>query len=270
MRLNQQRSFGFQPESSRTVSRARYLFYALMIAALSTSIAHSQERSPDTPTQARKRQAAPRGLTKYLGRRIASPMGFEHMNWLNRAERIQEENPQEMLEQLDLKEGMVVCDMGSGDGYHTLQMAPRVGPTGKVIAVDIQPEMLQALSRRLATQGVDNVDVILGDLWDPKLEENSIDLLLMVDVYHEFSHPIEMLAAIRRSLKPDGKIALVEFRAEDPTVLIRPEHKMPKAQIYKEYTANGFKVAREYDKLPWQHLIFMERDEEWKGGSDKP
>ena len=188
------------------------------------------------------------------------------MDWLSRPERIQEENPQEMLEQLGLKDGMVVCDLGCGDGYHTLQMAPRVGPSGKVIAVDIQPQMLQELSRRLAEKNVDNVDTILGDLWDPKLAEASIDLVLMVDVYHEFSHPVQMLEAIRRSLKPTGLIALVEFRAEDPTVLIRPEHKMPKTQIYKEYFANGFKIAREYDKLPWQHLIFLERDE--KGSSN--
>lgn len=215
-----------------------------------------------------KAKPEPKGLTKYLGRRIASTMGYQHMDWLSRPERIQEENPKEMLEQLGLEEGWVVCDLGCGDGYHTLQIAPVVGPSGKVIAVDIQPQMLQELSRKLAESKVNNVDTILGDLWDPKLAEASVDLVLMVDVYHEFSHPVQMLDAIRRSLKPNGKIALVEFRAEDPTVLIRPEHKMPKAQIYKEYTANGFKVAREYDKLPWQHLIFLERDESWKAKAE--
>ena len=150
-----------------------------------------------------------------------------------------------------------------------LQMAPKVGPTGKVIAVDIQPQMLQELSRRMIENNIPNIDTILGDLWDPKLTEASVDLVLMVDVYHEFSHPVQMLDAIRRALKPKGLVALVEFRAEDPTVLIRPEHKMPKAQIYKEYLANGFKVAREYDKLPWQHLIFLERDEEWSPKSER-
>ena len=127
-----------------------------------------------------------------------------------------------MLEQLKLKDGMVVCDLGAGDGYHTLQMAPRVRPTGKVIAVDIQPEMLQELSRKLAEKKYENVETVLGELWDPKLPENSVDLVLMVDVYHEFSHPVQMLAALRKALKPDGLIALVEFRLEDPTVLIRP------------------------------------------------
>ena len=206
---------------------------------------------------------APQGVTKYLGRRVAQPMGYTHMNWLSRPERIKEENPQEMLEQLNLKDGMVVCDLGAGDGYHTLQMAPRVFPKGKVIAVDIQPEMLQELSRKLAEKKFENVDTILGELWDPKLPDHSVDLVLMVDVYHEFSHPVQMLAALRKALKPDGLIALVEFRLEDPTVLIRPEHKMTKAQILKEYKANGFKVAREYDRLPWQHLMFMQPDATW-------
>ncbi len=205
----------------------------------------------------------PKGLTKYLGRRIAQPMAYTHMNWLSRPERIQEENPQEMLEQLNLKDGLVVCDLGSGDGYHTVQMAPRVGPTGKVVAVDIQPQMLQELSRRLAEMKLENVETVLGELWDPKLQEKSVDLVLMVDVYHEFSHPVQMLSALRNALKPNGLIALVEFRAEDPTVLIRAEHKMTKAQILKEYSANGFKVAKEYDRLPWQHLMFMQRDESW-------
>ena len=222
----------------------RYLIVMLTIAAL-----HAVETRPlwgqEIATRDSKTQAeAPKGVTKYLGRRVAQPMGYTHMNWLSRPERIQEENPQEMLEQLKLKDGMVVCDLGAGDGYHTLQMAPRVGPTGKVIAVDIQPEMLQELSRKLAEKKFENVETVLGELWDPKLPENSVDLVLMVDVYHEFSHPVQMLAALRKALMPDGLIALVEFRLEDPTVLIRPEHKMTKVQILKEYKANGFKLQR--------------------------
>lgn len=227
------------------------------------SIAAAQEKGEANQSTADKsrRVSEPRGLINYLGRRIASPMGYQHMDWLSRPERIQEENPQEMLDQLKLKDGMVVCDLGSGDGYHTLQMAPKVGPSGKVVAVDIQPQMLQELSRRMAANKIENIDTILGDLWDPKLQPESIDLVLMVDVYHEFSHPVQMLSAIRKALKPTGRIALVEFRAEDPTVLIRPEHKMSKVQILKEYKDNGFRVASEYDKLPWQHLMFMEKDD---------
>ncbi len=221
---------------------------------------HGQDR---LQAESKNKLEEPKALTKYLGRRVAQPMGYMHMNWLSRPERIQEENPKEMLEQLKLRDGLVVCDMGSGDGYHTLQMAPRVGPTGKIIAVDIQPQMLQELSRKLAEKKLENVETVLGELWDPKLPEHAVDLVLMVDVYHEFSHPVQMLAALRKALKPDGLIALVEFRAEDPTVLIRAEHKMTKAQILKEYKANGFKVAKEYDRLPWQHLMFMQPDESW-------
>lgn len=248
-------------------------FFPIVLTAMLCSIAKAQEQSKldapklDTTKGERTKGEEPKGVTKYLGRRVAQPMGYMHMNWLSRPERIQEENPQEMLDQLNLKPGLVVCDLGAGDGYHTLQIAPRVGPNGKVIAVDIQPQMLQELSRRLADKKLENVETILGELWDPKLPENSVDLVLMVDVYHEFSHPTQMLAALRKSLAPNGLIALVEFRAEDPTVLIRAEHKMTKAQILKEYKANGFKLAKEYDRLPWQHLMFMQRDDAW---TEKP
>jgi ubiquinone/menaquinone biosynthesis C-methylase UbiE len=203
---------------------------------------------------------APEPLTKYLGRRIAQPMSYHGIPWLNRPERIQEENPEEMLEQLQVKPGMTVCDMGCGDGYYTVELARRVGPEGKVLAVDIQPEMLQELSRRCERLDIKNVDMVLGLPHDPTLPEGQVDLILMVDVYHEFSNPVEMLDAMRRSLKPDGRIALVEFRGEDPTVPIKPEHKMTKKQILKEYKANGFKLVSQYDRLPWQHLMFLGRD----------
>jgi ubiquinone/menaquinone biosynthesis C-methylase UbiE len=193
----------------------------------------------------------------YMGRRVAAPMSHVGADWLIRSERESEEDPKQMLGQLGLQPGMVVCDMGCGNGYYALPMAEMVGKDGKILAVDIQPEMLQLLSRRSATQGLENIDMILGTIKDPKLPEAGVDLVLMVDVYHEFSHPEEMLAAIRKSLKPSGRIALVEFREEDPSVPIKPEHKMSKKQIIKEYTANGFKLHSEYEGLPWQHLMFM-------------
>jgi ubiquinone/menaquinone biosynthesis C-methylase UbiE len=202
----------------------------------------------------------PEALTKYLGRRIALPMSYHGIPWLNRPERMQEENPQEMLEQLRVEPGMTVCDMGCGDGYYTVELARRVGADGKVLAVDIQPEMLQELSRRCERMEIKNVDMVLGLPHDPKLPEGQVDLILMVDVYHEFSNPVQMLKAMRRSLKPNGRIALVEFRAEDPTVPIKPEHKMTKKQILKEYKANGFKLVSQYDRLPWQHLMFLGPD----------
>ncbi|XZE33520.1 class I SAM-dependent methyltransferase [Pirellulaceae bacterium SH501] len=241
------------------------LFSVLFLFPIAPPIAIAQEKLADKPEQKDASPSKPpRGLTTYMGRRIALPMSYHGIPWLNRPERIDEEKPSEMLDQLRLRDGMVVCDMGSGDGYYTFQMASRVAPSGRVIAVDIQPEMLQALSRKMEDKQVRNIDTILGELWDPKLESESLDLVLMVDVYHEFSHPVHMLAAIRKALKPDGVIALVEFRAEDPTVPIKPEHKMTKAQAIKEFKANGFKPVRQYDRLPQQHLLLMGKDADWK------
>lgn len=241
------------------------LLGTVFLFASVTPFAIAQEKPANNLEQKDKAPSKPpRGLTTYMGRRIALPMSYHGIPWLNRPERIDEEKPSEMLDQLRLRDGMVVCDMGSGDGYYTFQMASRVAPSGRVVAVDIQPEMLQALSRKMEDKQVRNIDTILGELWDPKLEAESLDLVLMVDVYHEFSHPVQMLAAIRKALKPDGVIALVEFRAEDPTVPIKPEHKMTKAQAIKEFKANGFKPVRQYDRLPQQHLLFMGKDVDWK------
>jgi ubiquinone/menaquinone biosynthesis C-methylase UbiE len=228
------------------------LFAVLLFAAVNSGVAQAQEK-PEAPI--------PEPLTKYLGRRIALPMSYHGIPWLNRPERIQEENPEEMLEQLKVQPGMTVCDMGCGDGYYTIELARRVGPTGKVIAVDIQPEMLQELSRRCEQNNLKNVDMILGLPHDPKLPEGKLDLILMVDVYHEFSNPIEMLDSMHKSLKKDGRIALVEFRGEDPQVPIKPEHKMTKKQILKEYEANAFRLVDQYDRLPWQHLMFLGPDD---------
>jgi len=231
---------------------------ALLLSMLSLAIlpeksqtCHGQDSSSKTEIE------PPEPLTKYMGRRIALPMSYHGIPWLNRPERIQEENPEEMLEQLNVKPGMTVCDMGCGDGYYTIELAKRVGPSGKVIAVDIQPEMLQELSRRCQRADLKNVEMVLGLPHDPKLPVGQIDVILMVDVYHEFSNPVEMLDAMRKSLKPDGRIALVEFRGEDPQVPIKPEHKMTKKQILKEYEANAMKLVGQYDRLPWQHLMFL-------------
>lgn len=247
--------------SIMTATLMRCLSVAVVLGLIAGPLSHQavaqKESKKDTG------ESVPKGLTKYMNRRIALPMSYHGIPWLNRPERIQEENPEEMLEQLKVTEGMVVCDMGCGDGYYSIQLSKLVGPKGKVLAVDIQPEMLQQLSRRCAESNVENIDMIHGAVHDPKLPEGEVDLVLMVDVYHEFSHPVQMLEAIRKSLKPTGVIALVEFRAEDPNVPIFPEHKMTKKQIAKEYQANGFELDREYDRLPWQHLQFWKR-------SDKP
>ena len=236
--------------------------FSVLICMLVASVidkCHGQEQTQKLASDSTE-QEAPKPLTKYMGRRIALPMSYHGIPWLNRPERIQEENPEEMLEQLDVKPGMTVCDIGCGDGYYTIELAKRVGPTGKVIAVDIQPEMLQELSRRCEHGNLKNVDMVLGLPHDPKLPVGQVDLILMVDVYHEFSNPVEMLNAMRKSLKPNGRIALVEFRGEDPQVPIKPEHKMTKKQILKEYEANSMKLVNQYDRLPWQHLMFLGPD----------
>lgn len=201
--------------------------------------------------------AAPPALTEYLGRQIAQTMHWSGAAWLVRHKRDREEATLRMREELRLKPGMKVCDMGAGNGYHTLPMAEAVGESGKVFAVDVQPEMIEMLKERIAAKKLTNIDPIVGLYHDPNLPPASCDLILLVDVYHEFSHPVQMLASMRKALRPGGMVVLVEFRAEDESVPIKPEHKMTKAQITKELTANGYQLAREFDELPWQHMMFF-------------
>ena len=203
----------------------------------------------------------PPALKEYQGREIAQTMHFLGAPWLTRESRNREEDCDTMLEALQVKPGDVVCDMGCGNGFYTLELAKLVGKRGKVIAVDIQREMLGLLDDRAKQEKVTNIDTVLGTVVDPMLPKEAVDLVLLVDVYHEFSHPVQMLAAIRNSLKPCGRIALVEFRAEDPNVPIKPLHKMSKEQVMKEFPPNGFKLVEEFDKLPWQHLMFFQRDD---------
>lgn len=206
----------------------------------------------------------------YLGREIAQTMHWSGAAWLIRHKRDKEESALEMREQLKLKPGMSACDMGSGNGYHTIPMAKAVGPEGKVYASEIQPEMLTLLEERAKKEGISNIIPVLGAQNDPKLPENTCDLILLVDVYHEFSDPVPMLAGMKKALKPGGKVVLVEFRAEDDDVPIKPEHKMSKEQILKEMNANGFKLAHSYDELPWQHMMFFEAGQETAPSLDNP
>lgn len=214
-----------------------------------------------TPAAPVAEEKEPPALTTYKGRTIAQTMHWQGAPWLQRREREQEENGGLMREQLDVKPGQTVCDLGSGDGYHTLWMAGVVGETGKVYAVDIQKEMLEMLQKRAEGRGIKNIISALGTPWDPKLPPASQDLILLVDVYHEFSHPEHMLKAMRTALKPDGRMVLVEFRSEDDHVPIKPEHKMSKAQILKEILPMGFKLAKQFDDLPWQHFMSFAKDE---------
>jgi len=203
--------------------------------------------APDTPI--------PPAPESYMGRTIARTMHYTGAPWLTRESREREEGTKLLIETLDVREGDVICDMGCGNGFYTLPLAELAGPEGRVYAVDIQPEMLSLLEERASEAGLANIVPTLGTLVDPKLPEGEVDLILCVDVYHEMSHPEQMLEAMRDSLAPDGRLVLVEFRAEDPKVPIKPLHKMSRAQVLKELTANGFELADEFDGLPWQHMM---------------
>ena len=200
----------------------------------------------------------PPAATHHLGREIAKTMHYTGAPWLVRESRKREEDCRLLLEALAVKEGQRICDLGCGNGFYTLEIARRVGPEGIVYAVDIQPEMLRMVARQAADEGLMNVRPILGTFIDPRLPKGEVDLVLCVDVYHEFSHPEQMLARIRESLAEGGQLVLAEFRGEDPAVPIKPLHKMTKAQIRVELEPAGYRVAREFDRLPWQHLMFFE------------
>jgi len=206
--------------------------------------------------------------THYLGRRIAKTMSYHGASWLIRREREQEERTSELFKALRVQPGQVVCDLGCGNGYHALPLAEMVGPDGKVLCVDIQPEMLTLLKRRAQEKGVlDRIQPILGTATDPKLKPSSVDLVLMVDVYHEISHPESVLRHVTAALKPGGQVVFVEFRTEDLQVPIKHEHKMSRKQVVREATANGLKLVRAYEDLPWQHVLFFERA---KDRSERP
>jgi ubiquinone/menaquinone biosynthesis C-methylase UbiE len=197
------------------------------------------------------------GTHPVTGRQIAGVMGMSGADWLTRPEREAEEQPDKALDALNLKPGMVVADIGAGVGYMSLRMAKRVGPSGKVYANDLQPEMLAKLRENAAKAKINNVVTVLGDVADPKLPANAMDLVLLVDVYHEFSQPQQMLRKIRETLKADGRLVLLEYRAEDPNVPINPEHKMTVAQVKAELEAEGFVLQPVIETLPRQHILIL-------------
>ena len=233
------------------------LFFCLPAACQDDDSTKSESESVEKKSKPKSK--IPEGLDFYMGREIAPTMHFAGAEWLIRNEREREERCSMMLANLGLKKGMTVCDMGCGNGFHTLKIAQLLQTAGSkkvVYAVDVQPTMLKLLRTRMEEQGIDNVIPILGSYHSPRLPPNTIDLILLVDVYHEFSHPEQMLAAMKKSLTKDGVLVLVEFRTEDKSVPIKPEHKMSKVQIEKEMSANGFKLVKEFDRLPWQHMMF--------------
>jgi ubiquinone/menaquinone biosynthesis C-methylase UbiE len=194
-----------------------------------------------------------------MGREIAHVMGHQAADWLERPERMREERPDLLISELDLKPGMAVADIGAGTGYHSSRMAQVIGKSGKVFAVDIQHEMLALLDKSMKSQNISNVVPVLGSEKDPKLPTASLDLIIMVDVYHELEYPAEMLRAMVAALKPKGRIAFVEFREEDANVPIKAVHKMSEAQIRKEASAFGLQWLRTSKALPWQHVVIFQK-----------
>lgn len=194
----------------------------------------------------------------YLGREIAQTMGHQGAGWLDRPSRTLQERPQAAIAALDLHPTDVVADIGAGTGYFARRIAPLV-PQGRVLAVDIQPEMLALLQAELEAKGIENVDLILGQLDSPSLPPNSIDLALMVDAYHEFAYPREMMQGVVAALKPGGRVVLAEYRAENPMVMIKRLHKMSVAQVRREMAALGLEWLKTDDRLPEQHLLFFQR-----------
>jgi len=197
------------------------------------------------------------GTHPVSGRKIAGVMGMSGADWLVRPEREAEEQPEKALDALNLKPGMVVADIGAAVGYMSIRMARRVGPSGKVYANDLQPDMLDRLRQNAAKAGIANVVTVVGDVADPKLPANTMDLVLLVDVYHEFSQPQQMLRKIRETLKADGRLVLLEYRAEDPNVPIIAEHKMTVSQVKTELEAEGFVLQPVIETLPRQHILIL-------------
>jgi SAM-dependent methyltransferase len=195
----------------------------------------------------------------YMGREIALVMGHEAAGWLDRPEREEEENPSKLLKLLAIQPGQIVADVGAGSGYHALRIAKMVGDKGKVYAVDIQEEMLAIIADKAKKSKLTNIEGVLGKIDDPNLPESKVDLVLLVDVYHEFSHPYEMMQGIVKSLKPGGRLAFAEFRAEDERVPIKRVHKMSERQVIREMELFPLKHAKTHAELPWQHLIVFEK-----------
>ena len=199
------------------------------------------------------------GVHPVSGRVYALPMGVAGAPWLDRAEREREEDPDLAMRLIRVQRGSAVADLGAGSGYFTVRLARAVGAAGKVYAVDIQQGMLDLLQRAAARERLTNIIPVLAAEDDPRLPAASVDLVLMVDVYHELAAPQTTLAHLKRALKPGGRLVLLEYRAEDPAVPIRPEHKMTKAQVKLEIEHEGFRQQRVYDDLPRQHLIVFTR-----------
>lgn len=235
----------------------RYLLIVLSLFSLPLA----GEITAQTENDYSHKEPSRDGIGKvYMGREISHVMGFHGVAWLERDSRSEEENTELAINNLPINETSNVADVGAGSGFYTFRIAPQV-PEGKVYAVDIQQDALDYIKNKAEKQNVDNVFTVLGTEKSPNLPGNSMDLIIMVDVYHELAFPKEMLQNIRKSLKPDGKLLLIEYRGEDPTLAIKPLHKMTVNQVKKELEANGFKLASNGQFLNIQHFLVFEKDD---------
>ena len=249
--------------------RRRLWFVLLTVVLVAPVISDDTGQRAPLTAEERKRYVFredhdPNGIGKfYMGREIAHVMGFQAANWLERPEREEEERLSTLVSELKLKPGMVVADIGAGSGVITLMMAPVVGDEGKVLAVDVQQEMLDLLEKKLKTRKIENVELVPSTPRSPRLKENTVDVALMVDVYHEFEWPYEMLLEISKSLKPGGRVVFVEYRKEDPKVPIKLVHKMTEAQVKREASHPELKLKwkETLEELPQQHMVVFEKVE---------
>jgi ubiquinone/menaquinone biosynthesis C-methylase UbiE len=220
----------------------------------------SKSKNKSSRSSKAKARRDPPGF--YMGRQIAPVMSWQGADWLLRLTRIEEEQPEAMLDALKIPPGATVADVGAGVGYHSIKLAKRVGPTGKVLASDLQPEMIAMLESNARDAGATNIKAIRATQSDTKLPDAAVDLILMVDVYHECTDPETTLAGLYKALKPRGRLVLVEFRGEDPEIPILPEHKMTLKQVRRELEPQGFVFKESLEFLPWQHVIIFEKPAE--------
>ncbi len=231
-----------------------------------SAVADEPPKKREKPKYEFREDHDPNGIGKfYLNREIAHVMGYGAAGWLERKERIKEEDPDKLIKALGIKEGMTVADVGAGSGYHSFLIAPLVGAKGKVIASDIQQEMLDLITKKAKANKVTNVETVKGTTTDPKLPAGKVDLILMVDVYHEFEHPFEMVEKMVDALAPGGRLVFVEFRLEDDKVPIKLVHKMSERQVVKEMVPfPEMEHTKTFKDLPWQHAIIFTRKDKKK------
>jgi ubiquinone/menaquinone biosynthesis C-methylase UbiE len=251
----------------------RPLFYVIgfvgVVSLLGAQTPHPKQEPSRYET---RREHDPNGIGKfYMGREIAHVMGYQGAGWLERPEREKEEKVSKLMPSLDIKEGHLIADFGAGSGFHTMKLSKLVGDKGKVYAVDIQPQMLDIIGKRVRKDNIENVVLVHCTEKEPKLPEAKLDMIMMVDVYHELSYPYEVGLELVKALKPGGRLVFVEFRLEDKKVPILDVHRMSIAQVKKEMEPfKDLKYQKTLNHLPWQHVIIFEKLEAKKEEPEAP